>query len=124
VRGFHAAHPEEISVQSLIEGMKAEEEIDGDSQFRLPQGYDRFVAALAQRLDGERARVQLSTVVTQVKWRPGSVEVYVARNDDMGAIISARRLLSTLPLGLLQANDTRSGAVNFDPPLSQKTKAL
>src|SRR5690349_22586170 len=38
VRGFHAAHPDEISVQSLIEGIKAEEEIDGDDQFRLPQG--------------------------------------------------------------------------------------
>jgi len=124
VRGFHAAHPEQISVQSLREGMQAEEEIDGDSQFRLPQGYDRLVAALAQRLDVDRARVQLKTVATQVKRKVDSVEVDVICDDDTRVTIPARRLLSTLPLGLLQTQDHQMGVVKFDPPLLEKAKAL
>lgn len=124
VRGFHAAHPEEISVQSLIEGMEAEQKIDGDSQFRLPQGYDRLVAALAQRLDNEHTKVQFNTVATRVKRKVGSAEVDVIHNDDTRATISVRRLVSTLPLGMLQAQDSGSGAVNFDPPLSEKVRSL
>ena len=124
VRGFHAAHPEQISVQSLREGMQAEEEIDGDSQFRLPQGYDRLVATLAQRLDLDRARIQLKTVAKQVKRKVDSVEVDVICANRTRVTISARRLLLTLPLGLLQAQDLQMGVVKFDPPLSEKAKAL
>ena len=124
VRGFHAAHPEEISVQSLIEGIKAEEEIEGDSQFRLPQGYDRLVATLAQKLSGERAKTQLNAVVARVRWKAGSVQLEIIPNHNTQVTLSAPRLLSTLPLGLLQAPDNRSGVVNFDPPLSSKAKSL
>jgi len=124
VRGFHAAHPEEISVQSLIEGMKAEEEIDGDDQFRLPQGYDRLVDVLARRLNSERARVLLNAVVTRVRWKPGSVVVDVAQEHDPKVTISARRLLSTLPLGLLKPQVGEPSPVVFDPPLTQKSEPL
>src|SRR5215813_4393769 len=124
VRGFHAAHPEEISVQSLIEGMKAEEEIDGDDQFRLPDGYDRLVDALARKLDSERAGVQLNAVVTRVKWKAGSVDVDVAQEHDPDVTISAHRLLSTLPLGLLKPQVGEPSPVVFDPPLTQKSEPL
>jgi len=123
VRGFHAAHPEEISVQSLIEGIEAEEKIDGDSQFRLPQGYDHLVAALTQKLS-DGAKPQLNTVVTRVKWKPGSVEVDAVRNAHTQVTISVPRLLSTLPLGLIQEKDPGNGIVNFAPPLSEKERPL
>jgi len=123
VRGFHAAHPDEISVQSLIEGIKAEEEIDGDDQFRLPQGYDRLVAALSQKL-GNRAKLQLNTVVTGVKWKASFVEVDAVQNGNAKVTISVPRLLSTLPLGLMQGKESGNGVVNFDPPLSEKAQPL
>lgn len=123
VRGFHAAHPEEISVQSLIEGIEAEETIDGDTSFRLPQGYDRLIDALSQKLSDD-AKLQLNTVVTRVKWKPGSVEVNAMRNGDTQVTISAPRLLSTLPLGLMHEKNIGSGIVNFDPPLAEKAGPL
>ena len=124
VRGFHAAHPEEISVQSLIEGIEAEEKIDGDSQFRLPQGYGHLVAALSRNLRGNVAKLELSTVVTQVKWRQGSVEVGAIRNSNSRFTISAPRLLSTLPLALVQKQGATNRVIRFDPPLAEKAKSL
>jgi monoamine oxidase len=123
VRGFHAAHPEEISVQSLIEGVEAEEKIDGAAQFRLPQGYDRVVAALSRKLSNT-AKLQLNTVATRVKWKPDSVEVDAVQNGNARVTISAPRLLSTLPLGLMQGKETGNGVITFDPPLSEKGKPL
>ena len=123
VRGFHAAYPEEISVQSLIEGIKAEEEIDGDDQFRLPQGYDHLVAALSQKL-GNLAKVQFNTVVTGVKWKAGFVAVDANQNGNAKVTMSVPRLLSTLPLGLMQGKESGNGLVNFDPPLAEKAGTL
>jgi Monoamine oxidase len=122
VRGFHAAHPHEISVQSLIEGIKAEESIDGDSQFRLPQGYDRIVLALKQKCDPAKTHFDLNNEVRSINWRGGLVEV---NGNAAGRDISysASRILITLPLGLLQKADERT-IVSFNPPLLSKTDAL
>src|SRR5436305_11576334 len=124
VRGFHAAHPEEISVQSLIEGIEAEEKIDGDSQFRLPQGYDRLVNALSHGLTDDGAKLQLKTAVTRVKYKPGSVEIEAVQNEDTRVTLSASRLLSTLPLGLMKQRSVGAGFVSFEPPLTEKSSAL
>jgi monoamine oxidase len=123
VRGFHAAHPEEISVQSLREGIEAEEKIDGDSQFRLPQGYDRLVSTLEQELDRKHSQIELKTTVTNVRWRFGRVEIEARKAGGSVMAASAPRLLITLPLGLLITN-SGDGTVNFDPPLSAKAAAL
>ena len=122
VRGFHAAHPEEISVQSLIEGIEAEEKIDGDTQFRLPQGYDRLVSELEKKVDRARARVELGSEVKRVRWKSGSVEVEALRRGDR-ILLSAPRLLSTLPLGLLTEKEVEN-AVNFNPPLASKAAPI
>jgi len=124
VRGFHAAHPEEISVQSLIEGMVAEEKIDGDRSFRLPSGYDRLVNVLEQQRNREHSRIDLNTVVTRVGWKAGAVEVEAIRADGSPVTLAAPRLLSTLPLGLLTATGTDKGVVTFDPPLTAKQDSM
>jgi monoamine oxidase len=123
VRGFHAAYPEEISVQSIREGIKAEEKIDGDSQFRLPQGYDRLIRTLEQKLDLKHSAIELKTIVTQVRWRFGTVEVEAQKSDGRVQAF-ASQLLVTLPLGLLSAKSGGDAAVTFDPPLAAKTAAL
>jgi monoamine oxidase len=124
VRGFHAAHPEEISVQSLREGIEAEEKIDGDSQFRLPQGYDRLVSTLEQNIDRKHSAIALKTTVTNVGWRSGAVEVEARKADGSRVKAFAPQLLVTLPLGLLTAKRGGDAVVTFDPPLLSKTAAL
>lgn len=123
VRGFHAAHPKEISVQSLMEGIEAEEEIDGDSQFRLPQGYDCLITALKNKLDHKHSRIQLNTVVKSITWKQDSVTVQSKRSNDAEQDFVARKMLITVPLGLLKPDQGHS-AINFDPPLTTKYSAL
>lgn len=121
IRGFHAAHPDEISVQSLIEGIVAEEKIDGDRAFRLIHGYDGLVNILEQRRDHERSRIELDTLLKQVRWKAGRVEIDAVTNGNQSRALTAPRLLSTLPLGLLSA---KGEPARFDPPLKEKTSAI
>ncbi len=123
VRGFHAAHPEDISVQSLIEGISAEEEIDGDSQFRLPQGYDCLVGALKSKLDDEYSRIQLNAAAKSVTWKRDSVTVRARGANIPVQTFVAPKLLLTIPLGVLKADEGRS-AISFDPALTVKDSAL
>jgi monoamine oxidase len=123
VRGFHAAHPDQISVQSLTEGIEAEAKIDGESQFRLPQGYDCLVTALRNKLDHEHSRIQLNSAVKSVSWQQNSVAVEAKSSPGVEQKFAARKLLLTLPLGLLKPEDGRS-AIKFDPPLTTKHAAL
>lgn len=124
VRGFHAAHPEQISVKSLIEGMEAEEKIDGDQSYRFPAGYDRLVHALEQKRNFEYSRIDLETIVSHVRWRAGNIELEAERADGSKVSISAPRLISTLPLGLLTAKENERGVPSFDPPLTGKNDAM
>jgi len=123
IRGFHAAHPEEISVQSLIEGIEAEEGIDGDSQFRLPQGYDCLVTALNGKLDSEHSEIQLNTAVKSVTWKPDWVIVEAKSSTAAEQGFAVRKLLLTVPLGLLKPEGGGS-AISFDPPLMAKLPAI
>ena len=123
VRGFHAAHPEQISVQSLIEGIEAEEKIDGDSQFRLAQGYDRLVTALQNKLDDRHSRIELNSSVQHLVWQQDSVSVEATSSTGMLHKLAARKLLLTVPLGVLKPEAGRS-AIEFDPPLTAKHAAL
>jgi monoamine oxidase len=126
VRGFHAAHPEEISVQSLIEGIEAEEKIDGDRQFRLPHGYDRFVSILESTAadDYQPSRIERNTTVRSVRWNRDEVKLELTGSAQAKTGASAPRVLSTLPLGLLTAEKHQNGTVEFDPPLRDKSGAL
>lgn len=123
IRGFHAAHPEEISVQSLIEGISAEEEIDGDSQFRLPQGYDCLANALKSKLDDEHSRIELKAVVKSIAWKQHSVTVHAKTANIAHQRVVVPKLLLTVPLGVLKADERRS-VISFDPLLRAKHSAL
>ncbi len=111
VRGFHAADPEQISVHAMVRESKAEDEIEGDLQFRPRQGYAALVRWYEQRLSG--AKIELNTGVRRIRWNEGGVEVETPRGGFRG-----RKLIVTLPLGVLQAGD-----VVFDPELPEKQEA-
>ncbi len=115
VRGFHAADPELISVHAMVREAKAEEEIEGDRQFRPAHGYAALIEWYEGRLQG--APIERNAVVKKVIWSRDGVEV-LATHEGREVIFRARRAIVTLPLGVLQ-----SGAVEFAPPLPQKTEA-
>jgi monoamine oxidase len=107
VEGFEAAPLERMSAAAM-EGQT----LDDEEQFRLPDGYDGFVAALVSELPAAQVRVLLNSVVRAITWRRGEVTIRAGVNEHV-----ARAVVVTLPLGVWQ-----SRSVRFAPPLRTKMR--
>lgn len=114
VEGFHAAHADKISVKGLNKTNRAAAEIDDEKQFRPATGYHAIAQKLHDEAVEQGASFRFETVVSEVMWNPGAVTVTSATGEKF----KSRRLLVTLPLGLLQRND-----VKFAPRLTAKEEA-
>lgn len=111
VEGFNAAHKETIGIASLAKDGKAADEIDGDRSFRFFSGYDGIPLHLLKQVPDTHAKLRLNTVLTNVAWHPGSLELEtVSALTGSAQTISAQRLISTVPLGVLHA-----GSIGWDP---------
>lgn len=105
VEGFNAARKEIVGIASLTKDAKAADEIGGDQSLRWRNGYDALVR---QILHGT---VRVNSVVEHVSWRPGSAEIrFRSALTGHAQTIQCRRVILTLPLGVLQ-----SGDIQFDP---------
>jgi monoamine oxidase len=124
VEGFDAAMPERISARSLAEEQEASEQIEGDKLFRLRDGHDSLVRAMVDGLDRRRVTLTLGTVARAVRWEPGRVRVEARDAGGDAVHLEARRLVVTLPVGVLKAGPGEPGAVRFDPDLPEKREAL
>lgn len=122
IEGFHASRTDIISVTSLIRSNEAEDQIDGDKQFRILSGYDRIPEWLAHQAVSNGTRIQLNTTVQEARWKRHYVEVTVETRSEIRSY-QASRMVITLPLGLMQAPSTVAGAVRFIPELSEKENA-
>jgi monoamine oxidase len=76
---------------------------DGDRFFRLKDGYTRLFEKFAAGLN-----IRYQTPVTQIRWNAAGVEV----QTEAGTTYTAKQVVITLPLALLQQN-----AVAFEPAL-------
>src|SRR4051794_12885728 len=117
VEGFDAADPAKVSAHFVAREWGAGGMLDSP-QFRPLGGYSSVLSALAGSLERDNIRLQLQTVVKQVRWKRGSVEIDVARFDE-SYTVKATAAIITLPLGVLQA-----GTVGFEPALREKKQAL
>src|SRR5215470_17612348 len=63
VSGFNAADPNQVGVHWLVQGMRAEERIDGQRAFRIRNGYTDLVEIFRQRLQKNNVAVQTNCVV-------------------------------------------------------------
>ncbi len=121
VRGFHAADPESISVHAMVRESKAEEKIEGDRQFRPKHGYRSLIEWYERRLAG--VPMDLNTRVRSIQWSRSGVEVLASAGLSGGVCRQAKKLLVTLPLGVLQADASENDAVEFRPELPLKKEA-
>jgi len=114
VEGYYAAHVDRVSARSLASA--GGEAGDSQRQYRLADGYFGIVQWLRSGLDPERARLRLACVVEEVRWRRDEVEVgYRSAAGSQRSRLRARAAIVTLPLGVLKAAPTETGAVRFDP---------
>lgn len=124
VEGFDAADTGDMSAQALIHERRAAAASDGDRSFRVAQGYDQLVAALAAMCDPARVTIQLNKIVRRVIWQRGHIEMQTDGTDELGCRnFTARNAVITLPLGVLQAPKDASGAVQFHPALADHAGA-
>ncbi len=100
LKADYGAGLEELGVYGLAE---LNYEGDGESDFRVADGYTRLMDNLAQGLT-----LRLNTPVTRVDWDETGVDVYT----ESGEMFSADKVIITLPLAILQAED-----VEFTPDL-------
>jgi monoamine oxidase len=121
VEGFDAADPARVSTHFVAEEWGSGGMLDSP-QFRPLGGYGSVLAALAGALDRDQVRVQLQTVVQEVSWRCGSVEISASALGQPFRV-TAPRVIVTLPLGVLQASGAVD-AVRFTPALDMKSEAL
>jgi len=126
VSGFNAADPTQVGVHWLVAEMEAEEKIQGHRAFRIVNGYAELIDLFRRQLDEAGVPTRTGTVVERVEWRPGRVEITVrGSGSSQASILTAAKVLITLPLGVLQAPVGERGAIEFAPALpSQKLDAL
>jgi monoamine oxidase len=119
VEGFDAADISKVSVQALLHEQRAAAASDGDRAYRIAQGYDQLVAALAAKCDPARVSIDLNMIARRVIWQRGHVEIHTEGVGGLGSrSFTARRAVITLPLGVLQAPMGARGAVQFQPMLA------
>jgi len=123
VEGYDAADPARASARAIVEEWSGEDEATAASHYRPLGGYGLLLDSLSRTLAGTGVRLQLRTVVREVRWRRGHVQIEGRRGGKAFRATAARAIV-TLPLGVLQLQRDTPGAVRFSPALAQKERAL
>ncbi len=116
VEGFNAGDAREIGIVGLARQQEAEDAIEGERIARVVSGYSALADYLCDRALAAGAALRRNAPATRVAWQPGACTVdtgeagTVAVDDRGSARYQARRLICTLPVGVLQ-----SGSVQFLP---------
>lgn len=119
VAGYDAADPAQVGVHWLVQGMRAEEALDGERAFRPKGGYGQLVELFRKQAASHNVVIRTGTVVERINWSPGRVEI-TANQGGASSAFRATRAVITLPLALLKAPAGETGAVEFTPPLPQQ----
>jgi len=88
-------------------------------------GYEGVCHYFYDRIDRQKVRFHMNSVVNEIRWSQGNVLVSVRsqRGRDRGKL-KARCVIVTLPLGVLQVGAGSMGGIHFKPALKQKEEAL
>jgi monoamine oxidase len=124
VSGFNAADPALVGVHWLVQGMRAEEKIQGDRAFRAQSGYTALLSIFKDQIATFGVDLRTQTIVESVNWRERNVKV-TAHNYRGALMLEASKLLITVPLSVLKASAGQTGTIRFTPQLPlQKLEAL
>ncbi len=116
VEGFNAARKEIVGIASLAKDARAADSIEGDRSFRFSSGYDAVPRYLSQTITNLSSKLRFNTVLKSVEWRPGSVTLRcVSGLTGAARVLTAKRAIVTVPLGVLQARPGDSGAIDWNP---------
>lgn len=109
--GYEAADISRASVFSFREDWL---EMGEMSQYRVKGGYGKMISALAEECIRLGCELRLSTTVKAINWKKGEVM------DDEKNIFDGKKILVTVPLGVLTADSYLKDAIVFNPPVPDK----
>ena len=115
--GYDTADPARVSLFSLRDEWLGDHE--EETQFRIPGGYVQLMDDLAKQIKDLGGEIYLENVVRQVNWQPNSVEVIANQH----ASFTGKKLVLTVPLGVLVLGGNEIGAITFNPDLPKQRKA-
>ncbi len=92
---------------------------EDEQQYRPADGYGKMIDYLAESCKKVGTIIQLSTVVKEIRWRKGYVEVI----DDRQNRFAAFKALITVPLGVWLAEENTKGAILYSPAITVKAEA-
>ena len=122
IEGFDAADPAVVSERWLAHTGSPLRDGRDSLVGRLVDGYGSLIDALVRPV---RASVRLNSAVLAVNWKRGRVEVeYRAGRRARRDRLTARAILITVPLGVLQAAPESAGAIRFDPAAPALDRAV
>jgi monoamine oxidase len=116
VEGYYAAEATRASTLALKEELLSEDE----EQYRVEGGYTKLVNYLKEECLKKEVIIKLSTVAKTIEWSKGSVLMHTTDGES----ITAKKVLITLPLGVLQSKGNEEGTITFAPRLTQKIDAI
>lgn len=120
--GFDAADTSLASARAIADEWTGEM-MTNAPQSRPQGGYSSLLTALAGALPADKVYMRLQTIVREIRWQRGRVDI-VAESFGKLYEVSAARAIVTLPLGILQLPAASPDAVAFTPPLDAKRDAL
>jgi monoamine oxidase len=115
IEGYYSGKIDKISAKSFLEEWMSEDE----EQYRPEAGYGKMIDHLAETTTKAGALMQLSTVVKEIRWSKGQVQVI----DESGYSYFAHKALITVPTGVLTAGESCRGFIKFSPALTEKIDA-
>lgn len=119
VEGFHAAELDRVGVRWLAKTTEGSGGGGGAVRHHALGGYSLAVRGLTAALGG-RGEVRLDTVVRAIEWRRGEAEIRCAtRLGGEREPVRARRVLVTVPVGVLQAPGEGAGAIAISPAVKR-----
>ena len=115
--GYDTADPARVSLFSLRdEWLGGHEE---ETQLRIPGGYIQLMDYLAKQIKDLGGEIHLEKIVRQVNWQPNSVEVIANQHTSF----TCKKLVLTVPLGVLVLDGNETNAITFNPDLPEQRKA-
>lgn len=115
VEGYYSGDISKTSAKSFLQEWMSEDE----QQYRPVGGYGKMIQYLADRCEKAQTIFQLSTIVKEIRWSKGQVEV----TNETGQSYAANKVIVTVPLGVWTADENTKGSIRYSPALPLKMQA-
>lgn len=117
VEGFDAAYTERISTHALLRSEHSAEEMEGDTQARVREGYSALIEFFEDTIHSRGGALLKGAVVRRIRWKRSAAEIVVHR-DGADEMFPSEAAIVTLPIGVWKARQ-----LIFEPSLPEKQSA-